>query len=222
MDVRAEPGARASVTASTVPNPDRPRRARLAVATCLAVAPTALASAVVVDPGSQRRIRIGSYSLQVPKGAAFERTDTGEYRLLLDQRTDQIVNKREVATVASRGLLGELSSTGMLWKVVGTGWFPKDTLLCLAGKPSPHRGRLETWVVQYYRQTYYDGSGLAYRYRHGVLVVRNRANGGGLVMDVSRVDDPATGFAIDWEPVRARLRTLLQNTEPHPDQPRSA
>jgi hypothetical protein len=217
-----EGGLYMNVTAERGPNPDRPGRMRLAVATCLAVALAALASVVVVDPGSQRRIRVGSYSLRVPKGTAFERTDTGEYRLLLDQKTDQVVNTREVATVASRGLLGELSSTGMLWKVVGTGWFPKDTRVCLAGKPSPHRGGLETWVVQYYRQTYYDGSGLAYRYRHGVLIVRNRANGGGLVMDVSRMDDPATGFAIDWEPVRARLRTLLQNTEPHSDQPRSA
>jgi hypothetical protein len=63
------------------------RRIRLAGTTLLALALIVLAGAVVVDPMNQRKIRIGSYALQIPKGVTFERTDTGEYRLLLDQKT---------------------------------------------------------------------------------------------------------------------------------------
>jgi hypothetical protein len=194
---------------------------RLAGTTLLALALILVAGAVVVDPMNQRKIRIGSYALQIPKGVTFERTDTGEYRLLLDQKTDRFINMRELATVAGRGLLGEVSGPGMIRKVVGTRWFPRDTRVCLADGPEANRG-LETWAVQYYRQTFFDGDGLAYRFRHGVLVVRNRANGGGMVMDVSRMDDPADRVVIDWGPVRARLRTLLRNTEPRPDRPRGA
>jgi hypothetical protein len=179
----------------------------------LAVALIALVGYVVIDPANQKRIRMGSYTLRIPSGVTFQRTDTGEYQLLLDQDIGKPINSRELARVASRGLLGERSPTSMLRSVVGSGWFPLDTRVCFADLPVNQRGQ-ETWAVQYYRQAYYDRDGLAYTFRHGVLVVRNQANGG-MVMDVSRRDTPDRDV-IDWEPVRAHLRTLLRNTEPRP------
>jgi hypothetical protein len=197
------------------------RSLRRIAALLLAMMLTLLVGAFVVDPANQKKIRIGGYTLKVPEGAGFERMDTGEYRLLLDQKHGNFTSNRELARVASRGLLGERSTTGMLRHVVGTVWFPADTRVCLADEPEGHRGA-ETWVVQYYRQAYFDVQGLAYRYRHGVLVIRNRTVGGGMVIDVSRMDEPGDRVVVDWEPVRAHLRTLLRNSDPSPDRPSGA
>jgi hypothetical protein len=196
------------------------RSLRRTAALLLAMVLTLLVGAFVVDPANSKKIRMRSYTLRTPEGVSFERTDTGEYRLLLDERSSSF-NTRELARVTHRSLLGERSPTGMLRHVVGTGWFPEDTRVCLTDGFPVSRGA-ETWVVQYYRQAYFDVDGLAYRYRHGVLVVRNRANGDGMVMDVSRMDERGDRVVVDWKPVWAHLRTLLRNTDPSPGRPSGA
>ena len=200
--------------------PERSSRGRLIIAMLLALLLAVGAGVYVVNPWNQQRIYVGGYTIQIPEDVRFERTNTGEYRLLLKQEDGLFVNRRETARIASRALLGDLSSTSMIWRAFGTGWFPKDTRVCRYGDPTPWPGR-ETWAVQYYGQTYFNGEGLPYRERHGVLVIRNRPDGGGLVMDVSRMSSSPALTTIDWEPVRARLRTLMRSTRPSPDDPRS-
>jgi hypothetical protein len=199
--------------------PERLSRARRTIAVLLALLLAVGAGVFVVNPWNQQRIYVGGYTIRVPKDVRFERTNAGEYRLLLEQEDGLFVNRRETARIASRVLLGDLSGTSMVRRVIGTGWFPKDTRVCLSGYPTTWRGR-ETWAVQYYGQTYFNGEGLPYRERHGVLVIRNRPDGGGLVMDVSRMSSSPALTTIDWEPVRSRLRTLLRSTRPSPAGPR--
>jgi hypothetical protein len=202
--------------------PERSSKARMTIAMLLALLLAVGAGVYVVNPWNQQRVYVGGYTIEIPEDVRFERTNTGEYRLLLKQEDGVFVNKRETARIASRVLLGDLSGTSMIRRAFGTGWFPKDTRVCLYGGPTSSPAR-ETWAVQYYGQTYFNGEGLPYRERHGVLVIRNRPDGGGLVMDVSRMSSSPTLITIpalttiDWEPVRARLRTLVRSTRPSPD-----
>jgi hypothetical protein len=207
--------------------PERSSKARMTIAMLLALLLAVGAGVYVVNPWNQQRVYVGGYTIEIPEDVRFERTNTGEYRLLLKQEDGVFVNKRETARIASRVLLGDLSGTSMIRRAFGTGWFPKDTRVCLYGGPTSSPAR-ETWAVQYYGQTYFNGEGLPYRERHGVLVIRNRPDGGGLVMDVSRMSSsPALTTmipaltTIDWEPVHARLRTLVRSTRPSPHDPRS-
>jgi hypothetical protein len=194
-------------------------RARIAAVTLITLVLAIGTGVALVNPRHQRWIYVGGYALRVPKGFTFDRTDTGKYRLLLDSRHDLTLNKREMATIAGRGLLGDLSAGSMVTRVIGTGWFPKDTRVCLAGDPERNYGQ-ETWAVQYYRQTYLNGAGMPYRERHGVLLVRHRRDGGGLVVDVSRMQVSPAITEIDWEPVRAHLGRLLENIHPTVNSPR--
>jgi hypothetical protein len=173
---------------------------------------------VVLNPGETGglNVYVGRWRLHLPGSMSFERRDTGEYRLLLDQKSNIHVSKRAQAIVASRGLLQDVPAADLVDRVAGTGWFAPQTRVCLLDKPvTGSRG--ERWAVQYYQQTLYNLGGIAFRNRHGILMVRSRRDSGAVVFDVSDLDRAAGGPGA-WQSVRDSLRLLLQRTHPSQNQ----
>jgi hypothetical protein len=170
-------------------------------------------------PTNQRRIYVGRYTVQIPRGVAFERLNAGEYRLLLDDRVGLHVTRRLQAKVASPGLLHDLGKDDLVTAVAASGWFPPTTRVCLLGPTATPIGE-EIWAKVFYQQTLYGGqSGLPYRVRHGVLLVHSRPDGGALVMDVSGLGE-ADGA--NWSALGKDLRSLIRGTQPALGHPRSA
>ena len=176
---------------------------------------------LVLIPGETgaRNIYVGRWRLHLPRSISFERQDTGEYRLLLDEDNSIHVSKRDQAIVASRGLLQDVPAADLIDRVAGTGWFAPHTRVCLLNQPVTG-SRDERWAVQYYQQTLYGLGGLGFRNRHGVLLVRSRRDSGALVFDVSGLGRAAAGPSA-WKSVQDNLRVLLQRTRPPQNDPRS-
>ena len=195
-------------------------RLRRSLAMLLVVVCVPVGVGVVLEhPTNRRIIYVGRYTVQIPRGADFERLDAGEYRLLLDEQVGLHVTRRLQATIASAGILHDLGRDDLVGAVAASGWFPSTTRVCLLGPAATATGE-ETWAKVFYQQTLYGGrSGLPYRVRHGVLLVRNRPDGGALVIDVSGLGE-AEGA--NWPALGERLRDLIRGIQPALGQPRNA